>query len=62
MGCRPGLWDGSQSSREESTQRWGGPRGWPRRPRGMESGLGEGSGYPGGAGPAYREKLVSVMA
>nr|XP_042085408.1 immunoglobulin-like and fibronectin type III domain-containing protein 1 isoform X25 [Ovis aries] len=54
MGSEPGLWDGSQSSREKAPRGGVGHVGGLGGPGGMESGLGEGSGYPGGAGPAYR--------
>ncbi|XFF86071.1 hypothetical protein AB1E18_012290 [Capra hircus] len=54
VGSEPGLWDGSQSSREKAPRGGVGHVGGLGGPEGMESGLGESSGYPGGAGPAYR--------
>ncbi|KAB0342622.1 hypothetical protein FD754_019548 [Muntiacus muntjak] len=54
MGSEPGFWDGSRSSREKAPRGGVGHVGGLGGPEGMESGLGEGSGYPGGAGLAYR--------
>ncbi|XP_040119154.1 immunoglobulin-like and fibronectin type III domain-containing protein 1 isoform X2 [Oryx dammah] len=53
-GSEPGFWDGSQSSREKAPRGGVGHMGGLGGQEGMESGLGEGSGYPGGASPAYR--------
>ncbi|CAN0572355.1 unnamed protein product [Rangifer tarandus platyrhynchus] len=54
MGSEPGFWDRSRGSREKAPRGGVGHVGGLGGPEGMESGLGEGSGYPGGAGPAYR--------
>ena len=54
MGSEPGFWDGSRSFREKAPRGGVGHVGGLGGPEGMESGLGEGSGYPGGAGLAYR--------
>ncbi|XP_045021580.1 immunoglobulin-like and fibronectin type III domain-containing protein 1 isoform X2 [Bubalus bubalis] len=53
-GSEPGFWDGSRSSREKAPRGGVGHVGGLGGPEGMESGLDEGSGYPGGAGLAYR--------